>query len=554
VAKTLAFDFVKSFIEQEGYSLLENSYKNSISQMTLECPVGHVFPMSWKVFSKGHRCSYCAGKRQYTTEEVAKILKEEFNYTLLSDTYSSNKQKLLVRGPDGVEYETTFFAIKVNKILPHNKGMLKSEEECRAIFEKITNKTFPHSKPSWLVNPETGKHMELDGYCQELKLAFEFDGRYHFKNKNKDDTEKNFYRDRIKDRLCKKNGIRLIRIPHYIVDKNRFIENEIFRPGNFLYIGDPHVQPDSISEYKKIFEWVAEEAKKSGTNNIVLLGDLFHNHNVIRMEVGHFWRSVFQKLLKQFRLHVLIGNHDMILGSHENSEMSALDSLKSKYTYTLNIADAPYSYGPLGFMSYQQDQELFKKHVNFFNSMGIKTIVCHQDFDGAQYENGFYSPHGIKLEDVNAELIISGHIHKRQRFGKLILPGTPRWMTSSDANEDKGIWLVTHDMDTGSILSERFLPTSDILEPLVSIEIAEGEDISKIKMGNKTHIKLVGSSAWIAKTAKALRGKARVSAKPTDTRFSGEPKQLSSLESYAVQFKFEDASKEEVLDYIRSIQ
>ena len=174
--------YVKNTIEKEGYKLLSNEYEGQLQKLDIECDKGHVFPMSFKVFKRGHRCSYCAGKRQYNIEEVRGFF-EEKGYKLLSTKYNGNKGKIKVLGPDNKEYETTLFSFKVNGTIPHLKNKIyKNEEYCREIFEDITGKKFPKERPDWLVNDKTGKKLELDGYCEELKLAFEYDGKQHFEN------------------------------------------------------------------------------------------------------------------------------------------------------------------------------------------------------------------------------------------------------------------------------------------------------------------------------------------------------------------------------------
>ena len=61
-----------------------------------------------------------------------------------------------------------------------------NEERCRAIFERLLNKKrdgerfkFKKVRPWLLINHETGFCLELDGYCEKLKFAFEYDGIQH---------------------------------------------------------------------------------------------------------------------------------------------------------------------------------------------------------------------------------------------------------------------------------------------------------------------------------------------------------------------------------------
>lgn len=97
----------------------------------------------------------------------------------------------------------------------------KSENLCRKIFEDIFGKGFPSIRPDFLKNPTTGHNLELDGYCESLKLGFEYDGVQHAKfekhfHKSTKDFVYQVAKDDFKTQKCKMLGIDLIRIPHYI--------------------------------------------------------------------------------------------------------------------------------------------------------------------------------------------------------------------------------------------------------------------------------------------------------------------------------------------------
>lgn len=99
-------------------------------------------------------------------------------------------------------------------------GLFRSryEEICREIFESTFNKSFPSVRPDFLKNPDTGCNLELDGYCEELKLAFEYDGEQHYREVDdwsKCSLEDIKKRDCLKNDLCKQNDIILIRIPYW---------------------------------------------------------------------------------------------------------------------------------------------------------------------------------------------------------------------------------------------------------------------------------------------------------------------------------------------------
>jgi hypothetical protein len=80
---------------------------------------------------------------------------------------------------------------------------------------------FKKVRPDWIRNPTTGRCLELDGYCEELSLAIEYDGIQHYQWPNfigmtKEVFLKQMERDRIKAEACAKRNVCLIRIPYNI--------------------------------------------------------------------------------------------------------------------------------------------------------------------------------------------------------------------------------------------------------------------------------------------------------------------------------------------------
>ena len=102
-----------------------------------------------------------------------------------------------------------------------NKYLSKGEKICRDTLEKIYGMPFPNVRPGWLVNDKTGRCLELDCYNEDLKLAVEMDGIFHYKwpnsfHKTYEEFKEQQYRDRLKDKLCKERGVHLIRVPYNV--------------------------------------------------------------------------------------------------------------------------------------------------------------------------------------------------------------------------------------------------------------------------------------------------------------------------------------------------
>ena len=119
-----------------------------------------------------------------------------------------------------------------------NKKESKGEAICRRTMENQYGKKFINVRPDWLVNPVTGRKLELDVYNDELKIAIEYNGQQHAKFVKKfhlteDKFKQQQYRDLIKQDLCQKNNVLLITVPHTVSFKNipTYIKNQLIING-----------------------------------------------------------------------------------------------------------------------------------------------------------------------------------------------------------------------------------------------------------------------------------------------------------------------------------
>lgn len=111
-----------------------------------------------------------------------------------------------------------------SKSTKFSKSSIKEIETCKALT-RIFNKPFEKSRPNWLINPETGRKLEIDCYNEELKLGAEFNGIQHYKwpnftNQTFEQFKAQIRRDKYKKKICRKKGIKLIVVPYYIKKKD----------------------------------------------------------------------------------------------------------------------------------------------------------------------------------------------------------------------------------------------------------------------------------------------------------------------------------------------
>lgn len=319
-----------------------------------------------------------------------------------------------------------------------------------------------------------------------------------------------------------------------------------------LRVGDPHVQISNLKDSEKLIDFIINTAITRKVMNVEFLGDLFHTHAVLRIEVIDFWQRSFRKIIaSNLNCTVLVGNHDQPGSKEKEQEMNALNIFDVHDNFT--IVNKPSEILGTAYIPYMSDRQSFIDAAKQLYDQGAtELLVAHQTFTGAQYENGFFSEEGIDPALIPQKQIISGHIHKSQQVGKCFYPGTPKWDTMADANEPKGIWIFTH-ADSGEYIEKEFISTSEIVTPIVCYDIKEGDDLPEINTSARNYITLEGKTAWINKIKPKLKG-CNIKIKPTD-RVINKINTNLSLDKY-LELEFEPVAgvdKEELKQFITNI-
>jgi hypothetical protein len=252
-------------IEKRRYTLdeTEASLKRGLEEdgcdykLKLICPNGHAYYSGTvNEFTGKHQrgCMTCAGNvpwskrvpelmdiisgREYTLDESEASLKKGLEK-------DRQKYKLKLICPNGHKYSSG----TVNDFANGQHGCStctdpRTEKLVREWLDEQFSDKFRKVRPDFLLYPETGRNLELDLFCTELKLAFEIDGAQHneyfpghfhkirekenntFDNTNlwhpyqirpgEPPNDRLFIhqqnKDRFKDKKCKEEGIYLIRI------------------------------------------------------------------------------------------------------------------------------------------------------------------------------------------------------------------------------------------------------------------------------------------------------------------------------------------------------
>ena len=181
-----------------------------------------------------------------------------------------------------------------------------TENLLRTCFEQSFGFRFPKKRPLWLKN-SAGNTMELDGYCEELNIAFEYQGEQHFNTgfhiTTEEGLEKRKKDDLIKFNLCKEKGINLVVIPTIKYDTLYDIVVEIFRNECKNNGIDPPVKNIDLN---MVFKNDANKEKLDKVKNICLsknavcltnlISNVKSNINII-CENGHNWKTRPERVL-----------------------------------------------------------------------------------------------------------------------------------------------------------------------------------------------------------------------------------------------------------------
>lgn len=203
--------------ESKGGKCLSDSYINVESIMTWQCDQGHIWNASMNNVKRSTWCPRCKPNFKLSIEDCLRTAKEK-NGDCITDHYSNTSTHMMWKCANGHEWLSTYGHIRNGTWCPYCM-MYKSEEALRNVFCFTFSLPFVKCRPQWLLNPETNKSLELDGYCEELKIAFEYNGIQHyeytdhFHRGDLANFEKQQRRDALKKELCEKNNIKL-----YVID------------------------------------------------------------------------------------------------------------------------------------------------------------------------------------------------------------------------------------------------------------------------------------------------------------------------------------------------
>ena len=204
--------------EMDGFCLSEK-YINARTNLKWKCSKNHTWSAAPHTIKNGQWCPKCRDIKNSelqigSIEDMHKYAAQKGGFCL-SKKYINSTSHIKWKCADGHVWKAVPSSIKQGSWCPRCTIYLK-EEMCRSTFEQIFEKPFNKIKPNWLIN-EKGNKLELDGYSEFYKIAFEYNGEQHYKTGffgNEESLNKTRYHDDLKKKLCKQNKVVLIIISY----------------------------------------------------------------------------------------------------------------------------------------------------------------------------------------------------------------------------------------------------------------------------------------------------------------------------------------------------
>lgn len=230
------YEEVKTYIENFGYKLLSTEYNSGKEKLLVKCPNPNHEPYEVRFYAfknQNNRCEKCSRekaseKRKHSYDFVKESI-EFYGYKLLSNEYKNSLDILRLMCPHGHEFNMSFEKFYNSGHRCTKCSESKGEREITRILDKYYIENISQYK---FDDCKFKQCLPFDFYLPSYNVLIEYDGEQHFEILDYFGGLDKFIdtkiRDTIKNEYCKKNNIKLIRIPYYEIKNIEYIiKNEL---------------------------------------------------------------------------------------------------------------------------------------------------------------------------------------------------------------------------------------------------------------------------------------------------------------------------------------
>lgn len=202
-------------------------------------------------------------------------------------------------------------------------------------------------------------------------------------------------------------------------------------------------------------KWASDFYLNQGINDIIILGDIFHNRTEISVNTLSIAKKFFD-YFKDFNVYILAGNHDSFYKDHSQvNSISIFDGwhnikIVDNEPFLLKIGDKNTTLIPWG--------------TSFENIPKADIIFGHFEIATFYMNNFKVCEHGFTSENLfeKAKIILSGHFHKKDHRiydeGEIVYLGSPYQQNYGDCGDERGIYVYDVESNEFSFTPNQISP------------------------------------------------------------------------------------------------
>lgn len=222
--KKLDINDMHKLARSRGFVFLSREANGVSKKYKWQCSIcNYKWQTTANSIQQGSGCAQCSGKARKTVDDFKRLAASK-GFKFLSTKAMGVSQKHEWQCKNGHKWHAIPDGIRIGTGCPYCNNNV-TEEKCRFIFESLTQKLFPSN---WNILG----NLQLDGFCKELMMAFEYQGIQHYQffarwHKSEKGLIKQQERDKRKTNLCQQKGILKIDIPYTEATSDKSLEQYI---------------------------------------------------------------------------------------------------------------------------------------------------------------------------------------------------------------------------------------------------------------------------------------------------------------------------------------
>lgn len=254
-----------------------------------------------------------------------------------------------------------------------------------------------------------------------------------------------------------------------------------------IIFSDIHIHPhkksiDRLNHCLEALNWVFDVAEEKEIDQIIFLGDLFHDRQKIDVLTYQKTFEIIEKRLSEKKIKLLLGNHD--IWHNDRLDISSVNPLRSisgvevidrpcvqKIDENFYFAFLPYTHNPI-----EDIKNLEKEWKDNIPSESKKVIGAHISVDGAVWNTRFNTFSEVSVEHdgdmvrvgveifKNWDRVFLGHYHAAQKLSdKVEYIGSPLQLSFGEAFQEKNLIIYDSEKDSIEYIKNDFSPVHYIL-------------------------------------------------------------------------------------------